>query len=424
MRCWRALLCAALVAASKRKGKKRKAKALRVRTPPLERFTSKGQGCTTYNRFVRAIFEKHGVVETTTNDWDAFLPCSFTEAASEVRRVALTRRPEEAAAAKRAGCGDCVYDEARPRTLLSVDGSDALASKRTLWRSLVGAHGRAGAGRRMPPTYALSSSSKGGRSDLARFREEFVAGRTYVCKKPLERKRGLFVSRNLTALLACASDGAQVIQEWQQTLLAVAGHKLNLRVYVALVCDAEWKRAYVYDELKCLYAPEKFNSSDAAATQITSMGLTKGHYDGGLPLSVAQLRKALGAAAVDGLVADIAAVLEDALAASERRLCADGRYAGFTRAQYLGADIVVDASGGKLAPYLLEFNKGPAMRPVNDLDYRIKLEMTEDFFRLSGVLPDAGGDRRSGFTPLAAWPAAEAAARAPEPHRREHRRRR
>ena len=54
-------------------------------------------------------------------------------------------------------------------------------------------------------------------------------------------------------------------------------------------------------------------------------------------------------------------------------------------------------------PFLLEFNKGPAMKPVNDLDARLKREMIEDVFRTSAILPNAGGARTGGFLPLGHW---------------------
>jgi hypothetical protein len=56
----------------------------------------------------------------------------------------------------------------------------------------------------------------------------------------------------------------------------------------------------------------------------------------------------------------------------------------------------------QLEPYILEFNKGPSMNPINHEDYKLKRVVLEDTFRTAGFQSNipVAAEANNGFIQL------------------------
>ena len=145
--------------------------------------------------------------------------------------------------------------------------------------------------------------------------------------------------------------------------------------------------------------PYEANSVDFEQ-QITSVKLDPSAY-ASLPLTLEELRvhwQTRGISFTD-VQRKIFAQLQLVARAVLPHVCKNARVCPkHVRFQLFGADVILT---DRLEPYLLEFNKGPQMNPVNARDRTVKRSVLEDTFALAGVISLPSG-RRNGFTRLAA----------------------
>ena len=65
-------------------------------------------------------------------------------------------------------------------------------------------------------------------------------------------------------------------------------------------------------------------------------------------------------------------------------MCANHAFRHHLRFQLFGVDVLLTSAH---EPYILEFNKGPNMTPINQTDYALKRLVLEDTFKHAGFLP-------------------------------------
>lgn len=338
---------------------------------------------------LKDIFETYEIYKTRGDQWELFLPCNYTHAERELRTTAF---PLDAQATLVPGTAD----GQQPRAVFAVDGCDQLVSKNRLWTLLLQAYGRPRASTLMPPTYVFTSPA-----DAKQFLEDYTPGAMYICKKNVQRKQGLLRTRNLDLILRSHVQGFKLVQTYLTDVYTVKRRKLNLRYYVLLVCDAYGtKRAYVHREGKCLYTAKPYDpDADDDAHHITSTGVTAAHYaDDQLPLTFAELRAHMYGHSqnYDAVFKAVSDKLQYVVEAVMPAMCINSKFKHHLRFQLFGVDVLLTS---KLDPYVLEFNKGPNMKPVNQADYALKRVVLEDTFKQAGFLPTDRG-APSGFVLL------------------------
>ena len=310
---------------------------------------------------LKDVLDARDYTKTTSDDWDIFLPCTYTHVEQELREMDTQKS---------------LLHTSTPKAVFAVDGCDKLVSKNKLWQALVDVYGRERASTISPSTYVVADPD-----DLARFLEDYVPRRMYICKKNVQRKKGLMMSDNLDTLLRCHYQGYKVIQEYITDVHLVKGYKLNLRMYVLVVCDTYGnKRVHIHPEGKCLYTEQPYNPDTLhdTSTQITSTA-SASVYEGkdALPLTLDDLREHWLNVHVDydTVMRNVHQQLYAAVNAVLPKLCSSTKFRNVTRFQLFGADVLL--RGRDMAPFVLEFNKGPSMKPVNDRDYAMKRRVLE-----------------------------------------------
>jgi hypothetical protein len=78
------------------------------------------------------------------------------------------------------------------------------------------------------------------------------------------------------------------------------------------------------------------------------------------------------------------------MAAIYGKICNSKKLNDILTFQLFGADIIFTNS---LHPYLLEFNKGPSMKYMNNRDKMMKLKLTEDIFKQVNIIPYEKGEK-------------------------------
>jgi len=270
-------------------------------------------------------------------------------------------------------------------------------SKNKLWEAIVGAYGREHARTLMPPTYVVADPD-----DLKRFLQQYDPNAMYICKKNVQRKKGLLMTSNMDDILRCHYHGYKIIQEYITNVHTVKRHKLNLRLYVLIVCDANGgpKRAYVHTQGKCLYTAKPYDPTTLRDedTQITSLNTTSAQYEGpdALPLTFDELRQHWYNTRIDyeHVMGNVHQALREVVHAVLPSMCTASKFKNHVRFQLFGADVLL--RGDTLDPYVLELNKGPSMKPANQADYGVKRGVLEDVFKKVGIM-DSNTYRYAGY---------------------------
>lgn len=342
-------------------------------------------GNATPSGIMKDIFATYDIYKTRGDQWELFLPCNYTHAERELRSL-----PGSGTMDTQATLIPSSTDQ--PRAIFAVDGCDQLVSKNRLWTLLVEAYGRARSETLMPATYVFTSAA-----DVKQFVADYRPGAMYICKKNVQRKQGLLRTSNLDQILRAEMEGYKLVQAYEKDVFTVHRRKLNLRYYVLLVCDAYGrKQAYVHREGKCLYTARDYDAdADDDAHHITSVGVTAHDYVD-LPLTTNQLRAHLHTVGVeyDDVFRAVTDKLQHVVAAVMPSMCVASKFKHHLRFQLFGADVLLTSG---LDPLVLELNKGPDMKPVNQDDYGLKRAVLEDTFRRAGFLPPS---RSSGFVML------------------------
>ena len=81
-------------------------------------------------------------------------------------------------------------------------------------------------------------------------------------KKNIQRKQGLKMTNKLDEIISASKDNFKVAQLYMKNTYLINKRKLNLRIYLLIVCKDNKMTAYVNKEGKCLYTNKDYNDSD------------------------------------------------------------------------------------------------------------------------------------------------------------------
>jgi len=327
---------------------------------------------------IHDIFTNNGIQQNSFDNWELYYPCNYTNVESELRTIRM-----------------------KNKVIYAVDGCDIIASKNSIWQLLLDAYGRTESKILMPNTFILSN-----KAHLKEFLELYSPLNLYICKKNIQNKNGLLLTNNLDLLLQCHHRGYKILQEYYTNVFLLHGHKLNLRMYMFVFCDTDGtKKAYIHRNGKCMYTNKVYNpSSMNFEEQITSVNVKKEMYDT-FPLDFVDLQTTLlnehGIKFIDDIFKPTCAKLTKIMYAALPALCSQAHLRTNVRFQLFGVDIILT---DKLEPYVLEFNKGPAMTPINKKDYKLKRCVLEDMLRLANIIHPQMITRPNGFAEIAYIP--------------------
>lgn len=307
----------------------------------------------------KTVINKHKLDRTSGDDWDIYLPCGYKFVEKEITNLSINKNNTH---------------------IFGISGSDNIASKNNLWKILRTYYGLTEASEIMPITYILQDSE-----DMISFNKTYSNNKIYILKKNLQRKEGLkLVKGNIKEILDAKKDNYKIVQEYINNPFLVNGYKLNIRLFMLIVCNENKKRIFVHKSGKCLYTLKKYKSNLDFNSNITSYNADKNIYNSN-PLSLEQLRMYL----IQNNQNDIQVfqkirnVMIKLSTAIKNHICNKACLHKVTAFQLFGIDIILD---DKMKPKLLEINKGPNMRYVNKEDMELKKKVYEDIYRNVNII--------------------------------------
>lgn len=314
------------------------------------------------------------------------------------------------------------------QVIFAVKGADQLCSKNKLWEKISGHWGRKRASEITPESWVTID-----KLDMELFRqlpEYEYSESVFILKKNIQRKRGLKLVRGVSAAITIyEKDPAfRVIQRYIPYPLCINHRKLNIRIYVCIVCPGklgqpiEW---WLHPKGKCIYTAGEYvgdteDNLDNASQHFTSFNLdaNQTYRHDALPETLEQFSKYIGKTIYRQLWLDIIGKLSAIRQAYNpvvgsfnnkdmgSKMCFTDTTLNKHRCfQLFGVDIIIDTKAQQVnneynkteldgieidgfegteewEALVLEFNKGPEMSFKSPEDGNMKPDVMSDCIKL------------------------------------------
>tara|TARA_B100000902_G_C27304929_1_gene914892 strand:+ start:1552 stop:2877 length:1326 start_codon:yes stop_codon:yes gene_type:complete len=311
---------------------------------------------------------------------DVFLPCGYNYVEVELYKI-------------------------KPKTtnqiIFGINGCDKICSKKTIWKILNEKYPINLCNKIMPMTYIIKN-----KKHMRKFKEynmknyksndinninniNNINSNIYILKNNLQRKKGLYLSKDYKdVLLKIKSGNYKIIQEYIKDAYTINNHKLNIRMYVSVICYQDKSIWLLYENGKCIYTNKEYNEKSLYKNNIidkeqhfTSYNFNTNLYeDKKLPESLDDLNNYLGKEKYDKLIQKIIYKLNFIRKAFINKLCKNEGLYNNICFQLFGIDIILKENN--LEPLILEFNKGPNLDFISPNDENMKTNMLENLFKL------------------------------------------
>jgi hypothetical protein len=303
------------------------------------------------------VLKNNNITRSKKNDdGDLYLPCGYTGVEDELKKMKIRDNLQ---------------------TIFAIDGCDDIIKKNTIWELLVESYGRGGAQKLMPNTFILNNND-----DMNAFKNSFKKNRMYILKKNIQRKKGLKLTNNYSEILNANNLGYKVVQEYKDNLYLINKRKINLRIYLLIICDKTGNvNCYLHRRGKCIYTNKDYDDSVMDfESNITSVNMDLDVYNRN-PREFNELKEFLNKNGENGnlLFERIDILMSKVMNAVKHRLCKSDKFKNNVNFQLFGADVIFDKY---LYPYLLEINKGPDMIPKDEKDRELKTTVYNDVIKL------------------------------------------
>jgi len=305
------------------------------------------------------IFNKYNFKETS--NWKLYIPQTYNTIEEELLTVTIS--------------GDNKF-------IFGINGCDTFVSKNGLWSILLDKYGSELAGKLIPRSYLLYNQA-----DIDLFRKEYIPNKPYIMKKNIQRKQGLKLTSNIAEILEGGQHGYKVVQEYMDNIFLVNSRKLNIRIYILVICDTSNDiQFYLYNRGKCIYTNKEYNGDIYdMESNITSYKMDIAVYDKS-PFTTDELDIYIKTAFKNKhprVMDNIKDLMKRVCIPIKNKIFKSANLENSTTFQLFGCDIILDDN---LNPFILEFNKGPEMKPKFKRDYDLKYKLNTDMYNLVGLI--------------------------------------
>ena len=299
--------------------------------------------CKPIKGITNEVFREHGVnLKKKKEDWGLFMPCGYKNLKNQFKDL-----------------------NGNDKLVSGITDCDNIVSKKNFWKIIKDYYGRKNASTIMPETFILKD-----KEDMDLFKNIYDPNESYIMKNQKQRKRGIKISNDLNEI--SNTNDYFIVQRMIESHKH-NGYKYNLRVYLVVVCDNQNIKYYVHDRMKYLYAKNKAsdNKLEKDSNITNSYIMDKDIYNNN-PRYVEK----------DGeIYQKVISILKKLKPVLNINLCKENT--NNLHFQFFGADIMFDEN---LNPYILEMNKGPDMKPKDDIDHENKKKVIEDIYGLVNVI--------------------------------------
>src|SRR6478609_57052 len=299
--------------------------------------------------------------------WDLFVPCGYTYVENELAE-------------------NDHFHHKKSGHVLGIPNADSFAAKDRVWKMLERKYGREGATQYMPQTWVTYE-----KEDVQNFFQyaKSHANELYIMKKNVQQQQGLHIFSDLSEGLEAFERKYVVIQKVLRDPFIINGRKINIRVYVLIVCHKGKKSFYIYDDGFVYYSKAMYNSGTSRDEIITSGYLSRDVYENS-PLTTKDFLRYLdekhGSSAVGRFIESRNEVFRGFMEAAKDNFCLSDKIpSDVIFAQSFGVDLQPDKN---LDVKILEWNKGQSLEIMDTRDGQVKQKMIDDIYRTLGLVQD------------------------------------
>ena len=319
-------------------------------------------------KILNEVLKENNITKTNNKDWDIYLPCGYNYIEKELKQIKTQNKDQ---------------------IIFGISGCDSIVSKNKLWELIKNKYGREKAKFLMPETWILNDTE-----EMKLFMKDYQSRSMYILKKNVQRKEGLKLTKNLEEILNAKKENYKVVQKYHTDLFLINNRKVNLRIYLLVVCQKGKVKAYLHQYGKCIYTNKEYNDNlFDFESNITSYHLDMNVYKKN-PFSLEELAVFLHKNNKDPnlLFKRINKIIYLTMISVKDRLCNLKNIYNNKTFQLFGLDIIFDKD---MNPYLLEMNKGPDMIPRSITDEKMKFKVKKDIFNILGVTQN--NEENNGF---------------------------
>jgi hypothetical protein len=294
-----------------------------------------------------------------------------------------------------------------------IKGADEITAKNYLWKNIHDHHGLKRACDIAPATYILSEPQR--TIDLKRLEKEHYPGKLYILKKNIQRQTGIEITDNLDKIKN--NPGRYVIaQDLLTNSYLVNGRKINLRIYILVVCYMDNTDVYMFNNGFMYYTKQLFKQGDTSNDNHITTGYVERDVYHKNPLTHSDFRMYLdmkegekyhesneprklypNEAFIRSQNLNVSTVvfkrieklLADVFVSFKGKICtkmdSTGKpvpiYTDYS-VQIFGADVAIN---DQLQPQIIEINKGPDLSPKDDRDGNVKKKLIKDVLEVIGL---------------------------------------
>lgn len=244
-----------------------------------------------------------------------------------------------------------------------------------------------------PASYLVDTSE-----NIMLFEENYSKNKLYIIKKNVQRQQGIVITNSLTEIKNRINEKNDtfnyvIIQELLQDPYLINHRKINLRIYVLVICKGDDFAIHMYNDGFLYYTSEKFKyGSSDLKSNITTGYIDREVYTDN-PLTLKDLYKYLdsdrsntehekelldnGNVLSEYLHKNITNLINKVFSAFNKRIGYNKRLYNNLKFQLFGADVAVSE---KLECKIMEINKGPDLTGKDDRDLTLKKNLVRDIF--------------------------------------------
>jgi hypothetical protein len=316
------------------------------------------------NQTITDILNDYNIIKNES-DYNIFFPCLYDDIEKEIEDAPIKK--------------DVKY--------FMIDNCDRLAAKESLWQIVSSRYSKEETLKLMPQTYILYDEDE--RNKLFK---DFDNKKLYILKKNIQRQNGILILNDITNILSV--DKTYVVaQELLQNPYLIDKRKINLRVYVLIICSERNINISMYNDGFMYYTAEYYepNSTDLKKN-ITTGYIDRIVYEKN-PLTHKDFKtylnltrqltqneidlKTNGYDLADYTFTNIKNMLAKVFNCFVNQIYLDPKMQNNMCFQLFGVDVAID---DKLEAKIMEINKGPDLGSKDIRDSELKHNLVRNIF--------------------------------------------
>jgi len=258
--------------------------------------------------------------------------------------------------------------------VFGISGSDYLASKNTLWEILKNYY-LDNVTNYLPKSYLPK--------DINLFKNDYKIDQLYILKKNIQQQKGINISKNLDFIVySLENKTINIVQELLSNPLLVDGRKINMRVYLLVICNEKYKNAYIHNNGFIYYTKNKYSKTNLDFDyHITTGYIDRSIYENN-PLTHTDLYEHLDKIKQGNskiLKNNIVELMKNIFKPLQKYIGNNKKIQKGTSFQLFGCDVAPDKN---LDCKLIEINKGPDLSFKDEKDGKVKKDVLYSIFSL------------------------------------------